>query len=142
VIITKELHIDCPPTTAFDLMADVRETTSWHGGISQAEMTSDEPIGQASQLVSVMRGQTLDSTITTCDRPERLEFVTTGKLMDIAATFDFTGTEEGTMLVTMAFDARGKGLMSALVPLLGPIVKRDFAKQHANFKKLCETQAR
>jgi hypothetical protein len=28
--ITEELHIDCPPTTAFDLMADVRNVTRWN----------------------------------------------------------------------------------------------------------------
>ena len=106
--ITEELHINCPRSAAFDLMADVRKITRWNGGASRAEMTSEEPIGQGSQFITVNRGQELESTITTFDRPERLEFDVTGKLM------------------------------SVLFPVLSPLIRRDLRKQHAKFKELCE----
>jgi hypothetical protein len=138
--ITEELHIDCPPTTAFDLMADVRNVTRWNDSVSRAELTSDEPIGQGSQFFTVNRVQQQEVTITTFDRPERLDFTASGKRMDIPTTFTFAETDGGTTLVGV-FDVRPKGLMSVLFPLLSPLVRRELSKQHANFKELCETQA-
>ena len=88
--ITEEMHIDCPPATAFDLMADVRQLTEWNEGASRAEMTSAGPIGQGSRFVAVNRGQEMESTITRFDRPERLDFSVTGKTMAVAAVFRFT----------------------------------------------------
>ena len=38
------------------------------------------------------------------------------------------------------FDATPKGFMKVLLPLLIPMIKRDVAKQHANFKEFCEAQ--
>ncbi len=138
--ITEELQIDCPPTTVFDLMADVRNVTHWNDSVSRAELTSDEPIGQGSQFITVNKIQEQEITITKFDRPERLDFVVTGKRMDIPTEYTFAETDGGTTLVGV-FDVRPKGLMSVLVPLLSPMIRRELAKQHANFKELCETQA-
>lgn len=32
--ITEDLHIDCPPATAFDVMADARNESQWNDGVS------------------------------------------------------------------------------------------------------------
>jgi hypothetical protein len=137
---TEELHIECPPATAVDLMADVQNITRWNDSVSRAEMTTDAPIGQGSQFITVNRRQQLDSTITTFDRPERLASSVTSKLMDMTGTFTFTETDAGTTLV-MVFDPSPKGVMSVLFPLLSPLMRRDLLKQHAKFKKPCEIQA-
>lgn len=39
--ITEDLHIECAPATAFDLMADVRNETQWNDDVSRAELTTD-----------------------------------------------------------------------------------------------------
>lgn len=137
--ITEEMHIDCPPTTAFDLMADVRKLTHWNDGASRAEMTSAGPIGQGSRFVSVNRGQEMESTITTFDRPERLDFSVTGKAMDVAAVFRFTEAGDGTTL-SIEFEPHPKGIMRILFPVLRPLIRRDLAKQHLKFKDFCESQ--
>ena len=137
---TEEMHIDCPSDTVFDLMADVRNVTRWNDSVSQAELTSSEPIGQGSRFITVNKIQQQDVTITTFDRPERLDFTVTGKRMDVPSTFTFAEADGGTTLV-FAFDLQPKGLMSVLFPLLKPMIRRDLKKHHANFKKLCETQA-
>lgn len=137
--ITEQMHIDCPPATAFDLMADVRKLTDWNDGASRAEMKSDGPIGQGSQFVAVNRGQEMESTITTFDRPERLDFAVTGKAMDVAAAFHFTADGAGTGLV-IEFKPRPKGLMKALFPVLKPLIRRDLVKQHLKFKAFCEAK--
>ncbi len=138
--ITEHMHIDCPPATAFDLMADVRRLPDWNAGASRAEMRSDGPIGQGSRFIAVNRGQELESTITTFARPERLDFSVTGKAMDVAAAFRFTETSTGTGLV-IEFDPKPKGIMKVLFPVLIPLIRRDLAKQHLKFKKFCESQS-
>ena len=136
--ITEELQIDCPPATAFDLMADVRKLTDWNEGASKAEMTSAGPIKQGSQFVVVNRGQAMESTITRFDRPARLDFSVTGKAMDVAAEFRFREAGDGTTLF-IEFQPRPKGIMRILFPVLRPIIRRDLAKQHLKFKDFCES---
>ena len=92
---TEDLDIECAPTTAFDLMADVRNEMDWNDDVSRAELTTDSPIGQGSQFVT-SHGSPLgqiESTITTFDRPERLEFSATSKRMDLAISLTFTETD-------------------------------------------------
>ena len=136
--ITEEMHIDCPPATAFDLMADVRKLTDWNDGASRAEMASAGPIGQGSRFVAVNRGQEMESTITRFDRPERLDFSVTGKAMDVAAMFRFTEAGAGTTLL-IEFQPHPKGIMNILFPVLKPLIRRDLAKQHLKFKDFCES---
>ena len=138
--ITEQLQIDCPPATAFDLMADVRKLTDWNEGASKAEMTSAGPIGQGSRFEVVNRGQTMESTITRFDRPEHLDFSVTGKAMDVAAEFRFTEVGAGTTLF-IEFQPRPKGIMKVLFPVLRPLIRRDLAKQHLKFKDFCESHA-
>lgn len=124
--LTEELHIDCPSTTAFDLMADARNETRWNGSVSRAELTTDEPVGKGSQFIVVNRGREDEATITGFDRPEHLEFAVTSKSMDIAITYTFAETDGKTTAVGN-FDAQPKGVMKALLSLLMPVIRRDLA---------------
>ena len=137
--IREEMHIDCPPATAFDLMADVRKLTDWNEGASRAEMTSTGPIGKGSQFIAVNRGQEMKSTITRFDRPERLDFSVTGKALHVTGVFRFTEADEGTQLV-IEFEPHPKGIMKAFFPVLRPLIRRDLLKQHLKFKQFCESQ--
>lgn len=137
--IREEMHIDCPPTTAFDLMADVRRITDWNEGVSKAEMTSSGPIGNGSQFVVFNRRQEMHSTITRFDRPDQLDFSVTSKALDVASTFRFASDDEGTALV-IEFEPRPKGVMKALFPVIKPFIQRDLRNQHLKFKDFCESQ--
>lgn len=136
---SEEMHIDSPSTTVFDLMADARRETDWNTTVSRAELTTDEPIGEGSAFIVVNRRREDEVTITRFDRPERLEFAVTSKSMDIQISYTFSETD-GTTTALGHFDAKPKGIMKAVLPLLMPIIRRDLAKQHANFKTLCEAQ--
>jgi uncharacterized protein YndB with AHSA1/START domain len=136
---TEEMHIDCPSATVFDLMADARNETRWNASVSRAELVSDEPIGVGSRFIVVNRGREDEATITVFDRPERLEFAVASKAMDIDITYTFAESD-GTTTAVGNFDARPKGFMKVLLPLLMPLIKRDLAKQHTRFRKFCETQ--
>lgn len=137
--IREEMNIDCPPTTAFDLMADVRKITEWNEGASSAEMTSSGPIGKGSQFMTVNRGQGMRSTITRFERPGRLDFSVSNRALDVGASFYFTEAAEGTSLV-IEFDPHPKGILKALFPVLKPLIRRDLLNQHLKFKQFCESQ--
>ena len=138
---TEDLHIECAPGTAFDVMADVRNETEWNDGVARAEMITDDPVGQGSRFVTDHGGPLgqIESTITVFDRPERLEFEATSKRMDLVISFTYTESGSGT-LVHGTFDPRPKGIMAALFPLLRPMIRRDMAKQHQKLKAFCEAQ--
>lgn len=134
-----EMHIGSPSATVFDLLADARNETRWNGSVLRAELITDEPIGTGSKFVVEDKRGEHEVTITVFDRPERIEFALTGKDMDVAIKYTFTETDGKTTAVGI-FDAQPKGFMKVFLPLLMPLIKRDIAKQHVNFKHLCETQ--
>ena len=78
-------------------------------------------------------------TITRFARPHRVEFALTSTKMDVDIAFTLTERDAATIALG-TFDARPKGIMKLLLPLLMPMIRRDVAKQHVNFKRLCETR--
>jgi uncharacterized protein YndB with AHSA1/START domain len=129
-------RIACPPEKVFDLVADLRNDTQWNSRVSHAELRSPEPIGLGSRFGLVNGGTAYDVTITGYDRPSRLVFEASGK-PDLTIVYTFTPTGEGTELGS-EFDFRPRGALKVLLPLLGPVIRRDVPKQHASLKALCE----
>jgi len=131
------MRIECPATTAFDLMADARNELKWNSGVSQVDLISGEPIGKGSRFrVTDKRGQH-EVEITAYQRPENLSFSLMDKSMDV--DIDFTLSQEGSITVmTGRFNATGKGFMRFLLPILVPFVRRDIAKEHQKFIALCQ----
>ena len=137
---TDKMHIDSPSTTVFDLLADARNELQWNSGVSRVELLTDEPVGTGSQFIVADRRGEHEVTITLFDRPDRVEFAMTSKEMDVAIKYAFTETD-GTTTAVGKFEAQPKGYMKLLLPMLMPMIKRDVAKHHVHFKKLCEAQA-
>lgn len=140
--ITEDILVECPPAIAFDVMADARNETEWNGDVSRAEMTTDGPVGVGSRFVTVHGaplGQ-IESTITTFERPQRLEFSSTSKRMDLDISLVFAEEGSGTV-VHGTYVPKPRGVMAALFPLLKPMIRRSMAKQHQNLKALCESRA-
>ncbi|MDW3219465.1 MAG: SRPBCC family protein [Acidimicrobiales bacterium] len=138
---TEDLHIDCPPATAFDVLADVRNELRWNDDVSEAELLTGEPIGRGSTFTTEHAAPLgeIESTITVFDRPDRLEFAATSKRMDLGISFTLTEDGSGT-LVHGTFDPKPRGIMAVLFPLLRPMIRRGMAKQHQNLKALCESE--
>ena len=130
-------HIHCPAETAFDLMADARNESTWNSQVSRSELLSGEPVGSGSRFLVVNRGQEYTGTISAYERPTRLVFEVTGKPMDITGSFTFGADGDGTAL-DAEFDFRPKGAMKLLFPLMTPMVRRDLPRQLASFGAFCE----
>ena len=141
--ITEEREIDCEPAVVFDVMADVRNEAKWNDSVSKAEILTGDPVREGSQFVTVHGPPLGDitSTITTFERPGRLDFSATSKRMDLAMSLTFTESASGTTM-HLTVEPQPRGFMALLFPLLRPMIRRDMVKQHQNLKELCESHAR
>ncbi len=138
-MITEEMRIKCSAATAFDLMADARNEVSWNSGVSQVELTSGESIGKGSRFrVTDKRGQH-DVEITAYHRSQSLSFSVNDPKMDIDIEYALSEHDNVTTM-TGKFNAKGKGLMKFLLPLLVPLIRRDLSKEHMNFVAFCEAR--
>ena len=82
---------------------------------------------------------THEVTITGFDRPHRISFVVRGAQMDVDIDIAFSEVD-GVTTIAGTFDATTRGLMTLLFPLLKPLIRRQIAKEHVNFVKLCEAE--
>lgn len=131
------MHVNCPATRAFDLMADPRNEVRWNSGVSAVECKTSEPTGEGSQFTVVDRRGQHEVTITSFDRLHRLKFMSHDAQMDVAIDIVFTEVD-GVTTITGTFKPQTRGLMTVLFPLLKPIIRRQIAKEHVNFVRLCE----
>jgi hypothetical protein len=139
VIVDVEVPIARPPAEAFELMADARNETVWNSQVTSSELVSDEPIGLGSRFVTVNRGQSYDATITTYDPPHEIAFDVVGKTLKIVGRFRFANVGGNTVL-RANFDMTPLGFMKVLLPLISPLVRRDFPKQLNAFKAFAESR--
>jgi len=138
-MITLDENIKCPAATAFDPMADARNELRWNSGVSKVELTSGEPIGKGTRFrVADKRGQH-DAAITAYERPGILSFAVNDPKMDVLINIEFSERDNITTM-TSRFNAKGKGMMKFLLPLLVPLIRRDISKEHKKFVKLCEAK--
>ncbi len=135
-----EVFIHCDPTTAFDLLADVRNEARLNKRVSAAELRSEGPVRQGSRFQTVYLGQENDVTLAEFDRPDRLLVAATNTMMDIDTAYVFTGANGGTRLVVTT-DLRPKGLATVLSPLLRLFLRRELAKKYQTVKQLCEGES-
>ena len=138
-LITEVIGINCAAATAFDLMADARNELRWNSGVSQVELISGDPIGIGSRFRVIDKRGQHEVEITGYQRPVGLSFSVTGREMEVDIDISLSERDDVTTM-TARFNARGKGLMRVLLPLLVPFIRRDLSKEHQNFVNLCEAK--
>lgn len=136
-MITEVMHIRCPAAIAFDLMADARNELCWNSGVTSVELQSSEPIGEGTRFTVVDKRGEHAVRIATHRRPHELSFTVKADSMDVDINY-VLAEADGVTTMTGRFNARGKGLMRWLLPLLVPMIRRDLAKEHTHFVALCE----
>jgi uncharacterized protein YndB with AHSA1/START domain len=137
MIVNVQVTIEAPIGRVFDLMADTRNEPSWNSQVSSSRLDSGEPIGQGSEFTTVNRGRSFRAVLTEYDRPRHIGYDVTGDPMTIHGSLDFAELGEGTSM-TGTFDFTGHGPMKLMLPLMAPMIRRDFPKQMASFKAFCE----
>lgn len=131
--------IDVARDRVFDLMGDARNEPTWNPKVTRCDLDTTEPVGQGSSFTAVYRGLTYTDTITEHDRPSRLTFTVTGRLLTIVARMRFEEAGGSTQL-RAEFDVQPHGVMKALLPVMGPVVRRDFRRALAGFRRFCESR--
>lgn len=140
MIVDVEVTIEAPIGRVFDLMADTRNEPRWNSRASSAALVSDEPIRQGSEFTTVNRGRTFRAVLTEYERPRHLGFDVTGDVMTIHGALDFAEQGESTRM-TGRFDFTGHGPMKVMLPVMAPLIRRDFPRQMRSFKAFCEADA-
>jgi len=140
MIVDVEVTIEAPIGRVFDLMADTRNEPRWNSRVSSAALVSDEPVRQGSEFTTVNRGRTFRAVLTEYDRPRHLGFDVTGDVMTIHGSLDFAEQGESTRM-TGRFDFTGHGPMKVMLPVMAPLIRRDFPRQMRSFKTFCEADA-
>jgi hypothetical protein len=129
--------IDRPVSEVFPLMADNRNEPRWNSNLSDSELLTAEPIGAGSRFRAVYQGKECIAVISEHEADRVVTFEVDAQRMDITGRMSFSPAGSGTRL-DGEFDLRPKGVMRLMLPLLAPLVRRDFPKQFANFKAFAE----
>ena len=129
--------IDQPVSDVFPLMADNRNEPRWNSNLSDSELLTAEPIGAGSRFRAVYRGKECIAVIAEYESDRVVTFEVDTKQMDITGKMSFSPAGSGTQL-DGEFDLRPKGVMRAMLPLMAPLVRRDFPRQFTNFKAFAE----
>lgn len=132
--------VDKPVDEVFALMADNRNEPSWNTNLSASELLTGEPIGPGTQFRAVYQGQECLAVLSEYEPGRGVTFEVTAPRMDITGRMTFAPEGSGTRL-DGDFDLRPKGMMKVVLPLMAPLVRRDFPKQFANFKAYAEQSA-
>lgn len=140
MIVNAEVEVARPRDQVFDLMADARNEARWNSAVSRSELLTGEPIGLGTEYTTTNRGQEYLAVVTTYERPDRVAFSVVGKVLEIAATMQFTDSADGTTL-DATFDLQPKSYMKVLMPLAAGMMRKEFPKQLASFKRFCESYA-
>jgi len=131
--------VNRPVEDVYDAMADARNEVIWNSQVSETELVSQPPVGQGATFRTVNRGNEYQAVITDYQRPRRMEMSVSGKPMVIDAQMDFEDLGGSTRL-SATFDLQPRGFMKVLLPVISPVVRRDFPKQLASFKAFCESR--
>src|SRR5690349_721290 len=117
--VAKTMHIARSPQEVFGFLADASREGEWNETVITIAKVSDGPVGQGTRFSGTYkRIGTLDSTITTYDRPRQLGFHSEGRSLHMDFTFSFAPEPGGTTVQAVA-EIHMHGLMRLLEPFMG-----------------------
>jgi uncharacterized protein YndB with AHSA1/START domain len=124
-------RVDAPVDELFDLMADPEKEVDWNPDAIDIRRVDDGPLGPGARWRGRYKGMgTMDIRLDEYERPARLVFSITGNRMDMRWTFTFAPEDRATQLSAKA-ELQSTGAMRLMSPLLGPMMRRTFAKRPA-----------
>ena len=123
-----EVLIRRPVEEVFDFVADERNEPTHNPDMVTAEMITDGTIGVGTRFTATVRAGRrplgMQIEYTAFDRPQRLASTSRMATADFTGTLTFTPSTGGTRL-RWSWQARPKGALRLLAPVLGPIGARQ-----------------
>ena len=132
--------IERPADEVFDFVADCRNELAWNPRAVEIEKLSDGPIGLGTRFRGRYRGgMTLEIEVVEYDRPHRIAWEVDGRRLRMRPVITVNPHAKGTH-VAMAADVTASGAMRLLLPLLGPVFRRQNTAAGANLKRVLEAR--
>jgi uncharacterized protein YndB with AHSA1/START domain len=130
--------IDRPIEVVFDFLADARNEPRWLPGAVGIAKLTDEPVGQATRFQGqYARIGTVTLELVTYDRPHAVTFRGQAKTMDFDDAVTLTTVTGGTQLAAV-MTARPHGVMRLMQPLVGRVMRQQFAANWLHLKAALE----
>ena len=137
-----EILIRRPVEEVFDFVADERNEPRYNAHMSLAEEISEEPIGTGTRFRTELKtmGRTITMTVefTGYERPRRLASVTRSSMMETEGALSFEPVPGGTRM-RWSWDVRPRGFMRLMLPIVGPVGRRQEQNIWGNLKRLLES---
>lgn len=133
-----ELRILAPPERVFDYLADARNEPRWLPGAERVEKATDGPVGLHTRFDGVYaRAGAVSVELVEFDRPRKLTFRATAKIVVFDDEVELTPDADGTLLVAR-LSARPRGVMRVFTPLLARTMRRQFEQNWPHLKQAVE----
>jgi hypothetical protein len=136
------VRIDRSPRDVLDVLSDVEQNPRWSTSAIDSRATSPEPVGVGSTAHEISRflGRRVevDTEVVAFEPDRRLGVIVTGGPFPLHATFDVEVVDGGSQ-VRVTFDASPTGVLRLFDRPFAIIVRRKFAADLANLKRLVET---
>jgi Polyketide cyclase / dehydrase and lipid transport len=116
-------------------MADVGNEPLWNPDALEVKRVDDGPIAPGAEWDGRYKGMgTMRVRLDEYERPRRLKLTTTGDKMDMQWTFDYSSPDGSKTHVEAHAQIQPKGAMRLMGPLMGPMIRRTFAKRPAQLE--------
>jgi uncharacterized protein YndB with AHSA1/START domain len=134
------VQVDAPITAVFDYLADARNEPQWLPGAQEVTKTTDGPVGLGTRFEGVYRrAGRVELELVEFERPTRVTFRARARIVDFDDAVTLTEREGGTALVAR-MDARPRGAMKLVAPLMARTMRRQFESNWVHLKEAVERQ--
>ena len=135
-----EIVINRPREAVASYAMDYANDPVWIGGILEAKMVTDPPLGKGSrvQRVAMFMGRRMEYTPEVVEHvPGKLLVMRTDSPFDMTISYEFEDVDSGT-LASVQIQGEGTGFYKLAGPLLSKTVKGRVSKDLSRLKELLE----
>jgi uncharacterized protein YndB with AHSA1/START domain len=136
-----DVTIDQPIEAVFDFLADARNEPQWLPGAHDIALVTDGPVGVETRFQGqYARIGTVTLTLVAYERPHAVTFRGQATSMDFDDAVTLTTVTGGTRLQAV-MTARPHGVMRLMEPLVGRVMRQQFAANWRHLKAALEQRA-
>lgn len=136
------VHINASTAEVFDFLADAGNEPDWLPGVSDVQLTSDEPVGAGSTFVGkYARAGTVHIAITAFDRPHALTLHGEARGMSFDDAIELAEADGGTQLRAV-MRAQPKGAFRLVAPMMGRVISSQFQANWDRLREVIEGRGR